>query len=46
MALKPEDLKVESFATTPDLTDKPVLTNEPTPATHCFWCPPGTADCL
>lgn len=51
MALKAEDLKVESFTTTPigDKTTLPTIIvnpNEPTPATHCYWCPPGTLDCL
>jgi hypothetical protein len=49
MTLKPEDLEVTSFETTAigspytlPTIDNP---NEPTPATHCYWCPQETIGC-
>lgn len=50
MTLKPEELEVTSFETTAtgDSTiiaptiDNP---NEPTPMTHCYWCPHETIGC-
>ena len=50
MALKAEDLVVDSFATTSTVADKTLPTidnpNEPTPATFCYHCPGYTSDCV
>lgn len=51
MALKPEDLVVDSFSTTSSasiIAEKtlPTNPNEPTPATFCYHCPGYTSDCV
>lgn len=48
MTLKPEELHVESFETTAtgdELSPSIVNPNDPTPATHCYWCPQETIGC-
>jgi len=51
MKLNPEALKVMSFETSgPAAQALPALATStcplfPTPATHCFICPPATYDC-
>lgn len=49
MRLDPQDLIVTSFDTEAesDALKLPTIdTNDPTPATACRWCPPGSTDCV
>jgi hypothetical protein len=48
MTLDPKDLEVTSFETSePAAYSLPTIDNptDPTPATHCYWCPGDTYDC-
>lgn len=48
MKLDPQDLVVTSFDTGVDGDTDLLPTigpDDPTPATACRWCPPGTTDC-
>ncbi len=44
MKLNPDSLVVSSFPTAESVADYegPIGTNDPTPMTRCFWCPPQT----
>lgn len=44
MKLNPEELVVSSFPTAEPAGDTGGTTNDPTPMTHCYWCPAGTTD--
>jgi len=45
MKLDPQDLNVESFEIATDGDEILPTTNDPTPATHCRWCPEPTFTC-
>jgi hypothetical protein len=45
LKLNIDDVNVESFPLQDSDTEILPTTNDPTPATHCRWCPEATFTC-